>query len=255
MYSGIVAKLANLSVSKKGMYEESKFKYLVSAAVAGFYVGIGLILMCLTIAIFAPVSFPIVKLVNGFMFTLALSLVLAAGGDLFTGNVLVFTMGVLNKKVSALDGIKICAFSYFGNFVGALVISGLYFASGIPTDGMSDAIVNLAMTKVSYDVVPLIFKGILCNVLVCLGVLSYNKLENEAAKLMMVFWCILPFVALGFEHSIANMTCFTLARMLSPELTFGMMFKNLIPVTIGNIIGGMLVAIPYHIMGSNKQKN
>ncbi|RVU55593.1 formate/nitrite transporter family protein [Anaerosphaera multitolerans] len=254
MYSGIVSKLANLSVAKRTLYEDSKFKYLVSSMLAGFHVGVGLLTMCLSIAIFADVSFPIVKLVNGFLFSLALSLVLAAGGDLFTGNVLVLSTGAMNKKVTTGDAVKICTFSYFGNFLGAILLSLVYYATDIPTDGMTDAIINLAISKASYGASALFFKGILCNILVCLGVLVYNKLENEAAKLIMIFWCILPFVALGFEHSVANMTCFTLAKMLTPDFTFAMMIKNLIPVTLGNIVGGFVLAGTYQIMGTKSEK-
>lgn len=252
MYTEIINILSKGAEKKEKVYDSSLVKYIIAAMIAGVFIGIGTLTMSLSNMIFKDVSFPIVKFVNGFVFSLALSLVMTSGGELFTGNILVFTMRSLKKEILPTKATKICTMSYIGNFLGAIFLSLLFLgAEGFMTPFV-DAVVKLAMTKASYSISSLFFKGILCNILVCLGVLAYNKLENEAAKLIMVFWCILPFVAMGFEHSVANMTCFTIAKIVSKEFTFALMFKNLIPVTLGNIVGGMIVAISYFAVGKEK---
>ncbi|MBP2025636.1 formate/nitrite transporter family protein [Peptoniphilus stercorisuis] len=252
MYSEIVGILSNGSLKKKSLYEGSKKEYLLASMMAGFFIGIGILIMSLSNLIFKSVSFPIEKLVNGFVFSLALSLVMTVGGELFTGNVLVLSMGSLDKKLSLKDCLKICSLSYLGNLFGAIILSILFLGAEGSLTNIVDTVLNLATTKVSYSFSVLFFKGIMCNILVCLGVLAYNKMENEVAKLIMVFWCILPFIALGFEHSIANMTCFTIAKIVSSEFTFAMIFRNLIPVTLGNILGGLIVSLTYFSLGKNK---
>ena len=107
----------------------------------------------------------------------------------------------------------------------------------------AEFILNTAATKMNGDFVSLLVKGILCNILVCLAVLCSIKLKSESGKLIMIAWCLFAFIASGFEHSIANMTIFSMALFLEhPEtISIGGMFANLIPVTIGNFIGGGLI--------------
>ncbi|MEL3901072.1 formate/nitrite transporter family protein [Treponema phagedenis] len=249
MYKEVLENLTHSSGIKFSMYKNSKRKYTVSSAMAGFYIGIGILIMGLSIAIFGRYGTGVDSLVNGFVFTLALSLVMMAGGDLFTGNILVHSQGALNKKITALDAVSVCTYSWFGNFIGALLLSLLFFATGIKDLPIGEALAHLAVKKGSYAPQVIFFKGILCNVLVCLAVLCCYKLKSESAKLIMIFWCILPFISLGFEHSVANMTVFSLGLMLSKEVTFSMAATNLIFATLGNIAGGLLVSFSYFIIG------
>ena len=122
------------------------------------------------------------------------------------------------------------------------------------SDEFNSALLKLATGKTSFNFSILLFKGIMCNILVCLAVLICSRKISDTSKLIMIFWCIFAFVSLGFEHSIANMTCFALTKILNPEFGFGLILKNLIPVTIGNIIGGFLVALTYNVLGSTNQK-
>lgn len=253
MYGEIVGKVSSSGEKKEGLFDKSIFKYLVGAMIAGIFVGIGALTMGLNNMIFKDFDYPIVKIVNGIIFTLALSLVMACGGELFTGNILVFTTRKLEKKISLTKVIKICAMSYIGNFLGALFLTLLFIGSEGLNTPMTESLVALANTKASYPVMNLFFKGVLCNILVCMGVLAYYKMNSESAKLIMLFWCILPFVALGFEHSIANMTIFSIAKIVSSEFTFGLIFGNLIPVTLGNILGGALVALAYFFVGKESK--
>lgn len=249
MYKDIIGGLTNSANTKKNLLENSLFKYMVASVLAGFFIGMGMLIMTLSASVFSGLEIPAVKFINGFVFSLALSFVIFAGGELFTGNVLVTSIGRLNKKIETSTLLKILVFSYIGNLLGSILISFLFKMTGISPE-YNEALLKLATTKASYDFTALLFKGIMCNILVCLAVLLCSRDISDSAKLILIFWCILAFVSLGFEHSIANMTCFALAKMLNPEFGFALIFKNLIPVTIGNIIGGSLVGITYYFLGS-----
>lgn len=248
----IIEILSKGALKKEGLYDYSKSKYIVASIIAGFFIGLGSLTMSLSNFIFADISFPIVKFVNGFVFSLALSLVMVCGAELFTGNVLFFTMGAADGKVNLSKGILICVLSYIGNFIGAVVLSVIFLGADTSSSPVVESVVKLASAKASLPFGQLFFKGILCNIMVCLGILGWNKLSNEAAKLIMVFWVILPFVSLGFEHSVANMTCFVISKIVSSDFTYAMIIHNLIPVTLGNIVGGALVAISYYYVEKRK---
>lgn len=249
MYKDIITGLTNSANTKKNLLEDSLFKYLLASVVAGFFIGLGILIMTLSAGTFSSLPIPVVKFINGSVFSLALSFVVFAGGELFTGNVLVTSIGRLNKKIDTASLLKILIFSYLGNLLGSILISFLFKMTGISPE-YNEALLKLATTKSSFDFTALLFKGIMCNILVCLAVLICSRPISDSSKLILIFWCIFAFVSLGFEHSVANMTCFALAKMLNPEFGFALIFKNLIPVTIGNIIGGLLVAITYNILGS-----
>lgn len=255
MYRELTDTLSKAANNKVSMYNNSKLIYAVSSALAGMYIGFGVLTMGLSGSIFGTLEIPIGKIFSGFIFSMALSLVMMAGGDLFTGNTLVLSTGALNKKISTKEAFLVCTFSYFGNLIGAFILSALFLGSGLGHGPIGDSLVDLAVTKASYPMVEIFFKGILCNILVCLAVLCCNKMKSESGKLIMVFWCILPFVALGFEHCIANMTVFTLGIILSKEVTFAMALHNLIPATIGNIIGGLLVSVSYFSLNNGELIN
>ena len=249
MYKDIIGGLINSANTKKNLLENSLFKYMVASVLAGFFIGMGMLIMTLSASVFSGLEIPAVKFINGFVFSLALSFVIFAGGELFTGNVLVTSIGRLNKKIETSTLLKILVFSYIGNLLGSILISFLFKMTGVSPE-YNEALLKLATTKSSFDFTALLFKGIMCNILVCLAVLICSRPISDSSKLILIFWCILAFVSLGFEHSVANMTCFALAKMLNPEFGFALIFKNLIPVTIGNIIGGSLVAITYNFLGS-----
>ena len=249
MYKDIISGLTNPANTKKNLLEGSFFRYMMASVLAGFFIGVGMLIMTLSASVFSPLPIPVVKFINGFVFSLALSFVVFAGGELFTGNVLVTSVGRLNKKIDTGTLLKILIFSYLGNILGSVLISFLFKMTGVSPE-YNEALLKLVTGKTSFDFISLLFKGIMCNILVCLAVLICSRKISDSAKLILIFWCILAFVSLGFEHSVANMTCFALAKMLNPDFTFALILKNLIPVTIGNIIGGVLVALTYNIIAS-----
>ncbi|WBW49706.1 formate/nitrite transporter family protein [Peptoniphilus equinus] len=252
MYKKVTETLTAAALKKRAMFQRSLIAYLVAAAIAGAFIGFGVLTMGMSGAILGELTVPVHKIFSGLIFSMALSLVIFAGGDLFTGNILTLGTGAMNHGLSWRDALTIVATSYIGNFLGAVLLSCLFLGTGFGDSAMGEIVVGLGIAKGTQTFVPLLFKGILCNVLVCLAVYCCNKMSSESGKLIMIVWCILPFVGIGFEHSVANMTVFTLSMLLSPDVTPLMALHNLVPVTIGNIIGGFLVAGGYFYLGENE---
>lgn len=243
MYKETKELLVQSAMNKVKLLMESKWKYLVASALAGAYVGIGIILIMIIGQSATASGSEYTKIYMGLGFGIALSLVIMAGSELFTGNNMVMMVGSLDRKIKWGDSFWIWGISYIGNFIGSMFIAGLFVLTKIQGTATGEFIINTAAAKMNGDFVTLLVKGILCNILVCLAVLCSIKLKSESGKLIMIAWCLFAFIASGFEHSIANMTIFSMALFLEhPEtISIGGMFANLIPVTIGNFIGGGLI--------------
>ena len=161
-------------------------------------------------------------------------------------------IGSLEKKVKWKNSFKVWGLSYIGNLLGSILIAILFVNSGLVTIPIRKFILDLSVNKMNVDFIALVYRGILCNILVCLAIFSYIKLENEAAKLMMISWCLFAFVVSGFEHSIANMTIFSIGLLIEHPASVSLMgsLNNLVPVTIGNFIGGgLFIGGGYWILG------
>ncbi|WP_066193508.1 MULTISPECIES: formate/nitrite transporter family protein [Gracilibacillus] len=235
-----ITALSNTAVSKRNQLQTSKSKYLVMTMLAGFFVGLGIVLIATIGGLLEPQQFAGTKIVTGMAFGVALSLVIMAGADLFTGNNMTMTIGWLTKKTTVLDAGNIWLYSYLGNFVGAILIAVLFYYSGLATGETANYVTSLASGKMNTPFMELFVRGIFCNILVCLAVWCSFKLKNETAKLIMIFWCLFAFITSGFEHSVANMSLLSLALLVPHPETVSLvgMFANLIPVSLGNIVGG-----------------
>lgn len=235
--------LAVAAVNKKKFYEKSLGKYLVASSWAGSYVGLGIILIMVIGSFGVSSNSEFTRVFMGLSFGIALSLVIMAGSELFTGNNLIMMVGALDGKVTWNDALKIWTASYIGNFIGSLIIGAMFVMTGIQGTETGDFIISVSSSKMGGDFFELLVKGILCNILVCLAVLCAVKMKSESGKLIMIFWCLFAFITAGFEHSIANMTIFAMGLLMDhPEsVSVGGMFANLIPVTIGNFIGGGII--------------
>jgi len=176
-----------------------------------------------------------------------LIMTLVTGGELFTGNTALVTAAVMEGKATIKDLVKSWTSSYIGNFVGSLILAYLAFKSG--TLGNAPASVAIATAKCSLDFGTAFVRGILCNWLVCMAVYMASGCSSMAGKMTAVWFPISAFVALGLDHSVANMFIIPLGMMRGAEITLGQMFvKNLIPVTLGNIVGGAVMCMmPYGI--------
>lgn len=250
MFRSDYEKVSDGSAAKVAFMNKDPLAYFVVSMLAGAYIGVG-VLLAFTVGGFLSGQ-PYFKVVMGLTFGVALSLVVMAGAELFTGNNLAMVSGLLDKKVSRKDALKLWAFCWIGNLAGGMLLAGIYHLTGLCTGQVAEFMVSSAAAKMSAGPVELIARGVLCNFLVCLAVWCAGRATSDAGKLIMVFWCLFAFITTGFEHSIANMTLLTVA-LLQPAheaVTVGGFFYNLILVTLGNIIGGSLfVALPYHIAG------
>lgn len=241
MLENVIDKISEVGKSKIELINASMSRYFVLAMLAGIYVGFGIILI---FSIGAPLNEAHAvgtKALMGASFAVALSLVIFAGSELFTGNNLVMTIAALEQRVSWLNVLKLWGVCWLGNLVGSLVLAFIILKSGlIDKSPVNDFIVQVSSAKMNASFDELFFRGILCNILVCLSVWLCLKLTDDTAKLILIFWCLFAFIGAGFEHSVANMTLLGMGLMIPHPDTVSFMgfFHNLIPVTLGNIVGG-----------------
>lgn len=244
---------AAASQAKLKLLKKNPFGYFLLSMLAGAFIGFGVLL---TNSIGAQLQgAPYTKLVLGLSFGVALSLVVMAGGELFTGNNLVMAAGMLDKRVTLGQSVGLWCFCWLGNLCGSIILAVVYHLTGLGIGATGEFMAAAALGKMTAGAVPLLARGALCNMLVCLAVWCGFRAKSDAGKLIMIFWCLFAFITTGFEHSVANMTLLTEA-LLNPSgqaVSLGGMVWNLVFVTIGNMIGGILfVAIPYFAASQTK---
>ncbi|SEP43888.1 formate/nitrite transporter family protein [Propionispora vibrioides] len=243
MYYEEIAKISGAAEAKAALLKAAKGRYILSSALAGMYVGFGILLIFTIGGLLSQAQAASVKLIMGLSFGIALSLVIMAGSELFTGNNLVMAIGRLEKRVTVREVWSIYLFSFAGNLLGSIVLAGLFAYSGLLSGSTEAFIVKTAQAKMSLPWLQLFIRGILCNALVCLAIWCSFRMKEETGKLIMVFWCLFAFITSGFEHSVANMTLLT-AALLAPGaagVSVGGFIYNIVWVTLGNVIGGALV--------------
>jgi len=227
---------------------ETIFELFVFGILAGMYIAFGAHAAISVLSGGAPDS-GIVKFLAGSVFSVGLMLVLILGSELFTGNILM-TIGVIYQRYSYLKVLRNWLVVYLGNFLGAIIVawlvskSGLLFHNGELTSIGATA-VNIADNKLGLSFAEALFRGILCNILVCVAVIMCISSKTITGKIFGIYFPIMIFVVSGYEHSVANMYFLPAALMAKGSFLSGFpeMFKNLIPVTIGNIIGGLLIIL------------
>ncbi|MDR1921445.1 MAG: formate/nitrite transporter family protein [Candidatus Adiutrix sp.] len=248
----------------RGKPELPLSRNLITAFFGGAYIGLGG-LLAIKVAASMPLEYwgGLQKLVFGGVFPVGLLLVLVAGADLFTGNCMYMPAAVLHGKTGWRGLMRVWIISYGGNFVGGLVVAFfLGYSTGVMFDVGSDGFMPLAAysVKLANDKCALAFetaflRGVGCNWLVCLAIYMALAAEDGVSKAILLWPPVTAFVALGFEHSIANMTFIPLGLLIGsseiyinssaqlPALSadlYGLLVANLIPVTLGNIVGGGL---------------
>ncbi len=250
-----LSKLSQAAKGKADKVNNSLIRYFILAMMAGIYVGFGIMLIFSLGAPFKAAGSPAVKLVMGTTFGLALTLVIFAGSELFTGNNMIMTIGSLKKTVTWKDTIKVWVVSYTGNLAGSLLLAFTLVQTGLITkEPLNSFILGATAGKMNAPTMELFFRGILCNMLVCLAIWMATKAKDDTAKLLLIFWCLLGFIGAGFEHSIANMTLLGIGLFIPHDptlISWAGFMHNLIPVTIGNLIGGavMIGGMYYFVLG------
>jgi formate/nitrite transporter len=220
------------------------------AIVAGGSIGLGALYYTI-VASDAALSFAATRLLGGLTFSLGLALVLVGGAELFTGNNLI-VMAWASGKVSTWEMLRNWVIVYAGNMAGALgLVVLVFFSHHLDMNGgrIGLSILNTAAAKIQPDSTTLFFKGILCNLLVCLAVWLAYAGRSVTDKIVALILPVSAFIAAGFEHCVANMYFLPLAWLMTSTgyvpagadtsaITISGIVHNLIPVTLGNIVGG-----------------
>lgn len=238
----------------------SIIQMLLLGFLAGVYISFGSLLsIVVTLDLQEYLGLGFTRFLAGSVFTIGLVLVVVGGAELFTGNCLMFT-SVLAKRIAISKMLRNWFFVYLANFIGSLFMVALIYYSGLwnlGEMGVGIATLEIASHKISISFLQAFCRGVGCNWLVCLAIWLSFAGEGPVAKIIGIYFPIMAFVAIGFEHSIANMFFIPLGLVLQaslkelPELTWtNFFFKNLLPVTLGNIIGGAIFVggLYYRIM-------
>ncbi|NCB92459.1 MAG: formate/nitrite transporter family protein [Clostridia bacterium] len=248
--------VCNAGAAKSNLLKKNPVGYFVAAMVAGMFISFGsFVAFTLGQVISCGDAACWTKLSQAFAFAAALSLVIMAGSELFTGNNFVMCSAAIRKTVSWADTIKLWVVCWIGNLVGSLLSVLVFQLSGIPTASegvVADYFIKISEGKVGLGPVELISRAILCNILVCLAVWCGIKMKSESGKLIMIFWCIIVFMICGFEHSVANMSIVGVG-VANGGISIGQYFYSVLMASLGNVIGGaVFVALPYHLISKEK---
>ena len=247
---------------------------LTLAILAGAFISAGALFSTTVSAGAAALPYGVGRLLAGLVFSLGLIMVIVAGAELFTGNNLI-VMAWANGKVSTLKLLRNWAIVYLGNFIGAILTVGIMFGAQQYTFSkglIGVTALNTALTKATLAPSQAFFLGIMCNALVCMAVWLCYSARSTTDRIVSIIFPITAFVAAGFEHSIANMYFVPmglLIKQFAPDSFWAMdslakatpvvtqatyanltwshfLINNLIPVTLGNIVGGaVLVGLVY----------
>ncbi len=195
----------------------------------------------------------------GTSFGIALTLVIFAGSELFTGHTMFMTLGVMSRSVETTSLARTWAMSWVGNLIGSALLAVIFKLGGggaVLKQG-ADLIYTVSAAKMNAPAIELVARAALCNWLVCLAIWTSARTTSDAAKCILIFWCLFAFIASGFEHSVANMTVFVVALLghHPASVSLGGMAYNLFWVTIGNIIGGaVFVGLGYWLANTEDVK-
>lgn len=237
-----ITNFADVAAAKTRLINKNPAGFWIAAMMAGAYVGLGILLI---FSLGQAVDPSVRSLVMGTSFGIALTLVVFAGSELFTGHTMFMTIGRLTGTVKSSDVLRAWGMTWAGNLAGCLLLGALFVAAGggaILKDGGAGLLHAVAAKKMGASGIELLFRGILCNWLVCLALWSASRTTNDAAKCILIFWCLFAFIASGYEHSIANMTIFAVALFSEHQDSVSLVgaAHNLGWVTAGNIIAGAL---------------
>ena len=239
MYEQTIEGFSKVAEKKLAFLRRSPAGFFVASMRAGAYVGLGIILIFTLGSQVAPEA---QKLVMGSTFGIALTLVVIAGAELFTGHTMFMSLRAFMGAGGLGDIAASWTMTWVGNLVGCIVLVALFAAGG--GGGLLSTpdtlVMKVAAAKMNAPAMGLIARAILCNWLVCLAIWMSARVDSDVAKCVVIWWCLLAFIGCGYEHSVANMTLLGLALAGNhPETVSLAGFAwNLGWVTLGNIIGG-----------------
>lgn len=254
--SAMAQKAEDISVRKANL---PAFKLFLLAILAGAFIALGAAFSSTTQAGTSSLPYGVARLLTGLTFCLGLILVIVGGAELFTGNSLII-IAWASGKISTTALLHNWVIVYLGNFFGSLATAVIMLLARQYTNGagaVGEVALKTAVSKVHLDFIQAVALGILCNVLVCLAVWLTYSARNTTDKILSIIFPITAFVSIGSEHVVANMyfipyglfiqqfdpafAASLAAKINLDGLTWtAFLFNNLLPVTLGNMIGGSL---------------
>ena len=256
MYTEAVEALGDQAAAKLTAQRRSLPSHLVRSMLAGMYVGAAIVLIFTIGGLFTPVfkeSPGAVRLLMGVCFGGALTMVIFAGSELFTGSNLVLTLGVFTRKATFGDLTSNWVWTWLGNLAGSVLLAAMVIRSGLfDADPIRSFVLGVVQTKMNLPAEQLFLRAVLANWLVCLGVWMAARSKDDTARILLIWWCMFTFITSGFEHSIANMCGLMLGLLLphSDAISWTGYWYNLGLATLGNIVGGALLVAGVYWLGS-----
>lgn len=264
---------ANIAAAK-GKTEIPLLRMILLGIFAGMFIACGA--SASSVAMHAISNVGLARLTAGVIFPVGLMMIVFVGGELFTGDCLMI-MGCMHKKFDLWNMVRVLIVVFFSNFLGAVLFAALVNASGQFTytnDLLGAFTIKVAIGKVNLSFGTAFVSGILCNIFVCIAVLMAAAAKDIAGKVLAIFFPIMAFVVSGYEHCVANMyyipagifAASSEAYIKAAESAYGytaaqlesltwinFLIRNLLPVTLGNIVGGMIfVGLPLYLIHSAK---
>lgn len=249
---------------KKGI-RQYFLQSVINGCMAGAFLALGA--FAAMVASHGISDYGIAKLINAVVFPVGLILIVICGAELFTSNTLLI-QARLEGKITSKIYVSNLVIIYFTNAIGAASIAGLIMGAGIlhnDANMLGGYVIHVAATKIHYTFMQDVCSGIMCNILVCCAAWGASAAKDVAGKILMIWFAIMAFIIGGFEHCVANMFYFSLALMakncpdfilaskIEPDalanLDWAGVMHNLIPVTIGNILGGaVFIGMAYWVV-------
>ena len=220
---------------------------VVLGLLGGVYIGFGGALATL-VATETTLGYGLGRLASGLAFSLGLIMLVVAGGELFTGNNLM-VLAFASRKVTSQALLRNWGIAYLANAAGAILLAFTIHLSGIADNAALKATaIRITEAKVQLGVVPAFLRGVLCNMLVCLAIWLSVAARSVEGKAIAVALPISAFVALGFEHCIANFYLLPVGMLSGAPVSLSAFMGNIVPVTLGNTLGGVIVAMAYYLV-------
>lgn len=223
-------------------------RLILLSIMSGAYVGFGGLAYVSATQTLGNIDIALSKFLGAALFPIGLMLVILTGSELFTGNNLM-TMAYLDKKIKLYSIFRNWFFVYFGNLIGSVLLAVIVSNSGLISGTFLDNAIKVAVGKTSLTFLQAFLRGILCNILVCISVWMSSAARDIISRLMAIWFPVMLFVFLGFEHSVANMFLLPLAKFSGLDISWiSIWTSNLIPVTLGNLVGGaVILPLAYYI--------
>ena len=252
MYSEVINAVGDNSAASLAAQRRSLVGHFVRSMLAGMYVGSAITLI-FTIGAYVPAEWR--RLVMGVCFGGALTTVIFAGSELFTGANMIHLFGVCTRKITVGKLLSSWFWTFLGNFAGSVLFALIVWRTGLlDIDPVRGFVTKLVAGKMNLAPEPLFWRAVLANWLVCLGVWMATRIKDDTTRLLMIWWCMFTFITCGYEHSVANM-CGLLLGLLLPHgeaVTWSGYGYNLVLATVGNVVGGVVFVGGMYWVGSAK---